>query len=122
MSDGLLVLVESPFAGDIVKNIRYARACVHDCLVRGEYPFASHLFYTQTGILKDEIPGEGQLGIMSGLAWGKKADKTIVYTDLGVTRGMHFGIDAALAANRPVEYRTLIGWQEIISSNEPFGF
>ena len=37
-----LVIVESPFAGDTERNIRYARACLADCLRRGEAPFASH--------------------------------------------------------------------------------
>lgn len=47
------VVVESPFAGDIQKNIEYARKCMADCLKRGEAPFASHLLYTQDGILDD---------------------------------------------------------------------
>lgn len=49
-----LVILETPFAGDIKKNIEYARACMKDCFKRGEFPFASHLLYTQEGIL-DEI-------------------------------------------------------------------
>ena len=27
-----LVIVESPYAGDVELNIRYARACLRDCL------------------------------------------------------------------------------------------
>jgi len=122
MGSALLVLVESPFAGDVVSNIKYARACVRDCLERGEYPFASHLFYTQTGILKDDLPDERMLGINSGLAWGKKADKTVVYTDLGVTKGMKFGVRVAKADKRPVEYRSLPNWQEVVSDKEPLVF
>ena len=55
-----LVIIESPYAGDIEKNVEYARACVRDSLSRGEAPIASHLLYTQPGILKDEIPSERQ--------------------------------------------------------------
>ena len=46
------VIIESPFAGNIRKNINYARKCMKDCLMKGEYPFASHLLYTQKGIIK----------------------------------------------------------------------
>lgn len=53
-----LVIVESPFAGDVEENIKYARAAVRDCLMRGEAPIASHLLYTQEGILNDDIPEE----------------------------------------------------------------
>jgi len=101
------VIVESPYAGDVEKNVRYARAAVRDCLLRGEAPFASHLLYTQEGILRDEVPEERTHGIDSGLELAKRADATVVYTDLGESRGMKYGIVAAMAANRPIEYRTL---------------
>ena len=102
-----LVLVESPFAGDVERNVRYARACVRDCLLRNEYPFASHLFYTQDVILDDDTPDERTLGINAGLAWGECAAATIVYTDLGISGGMKLGIERAQKAGRAVEYRTL---------------
>jgi len=101
------VLVESPFAGDIERNVRYARACVRDCLLRNEYPYASHLFYTQDGILDDDTPDERILGINAGLAWGECAAATIIYTDLGITNGMKLGIERAQSVGRAVEYRTL---------------
>lgn len=34
-----LVILESPFAGDVEANIEYARACVRDSLPRGFRPF-----------------------------------------------------------------------------------
>ena len=95
-----LVLIESPFAGDVETNIRYARACMRDSLIRGEYPFAMHLLYTQDGILDDDIPAERSLGIESGLAWGKHASKTVVYTDLGISPGMELGIKSAREEGR----------------------
>jgi hypothetical protein len=103
-----LVILESPYAGDIEKNVAYARACVRDSLSRGEAPIASHLLYTQRGILRDEVPEERQWGIDAGLAWGSKADATVLYCDHGVSRGMEYGIDNAMKAGRPVECRSLI--------------
>ena len=38
------VIIESPYSGDIPRNLLYARLCVFDCLQRGEAPYASHLF------------------------------------------------------------------------------
>jgi hypothetical protein len=34
-----------------------------------------------------------------------------VYTDCGISRGMEHGIRAAQVAGRPVEYRTVEGWE-----------
>jgi hypothetical protein len=101
------VILESPFAGDVEKNTRYARACVRDSLLRGEAPIASHLLYTQSGILNDEIPAERQHGIDAGLTWKSVADGSVVYVDLGISRGMQYGIDAAKTTGLPVELRNL---------------
>lgn len=102
-----LVILESPFAGDVEANIKYARACVRDSLLRGEAPIASHLLYTQEGILDDDIPAERQHGIDAGLAWRKVANKSVVYTDLGISKGMEYGIKAAQDAGIEIEYRKL---------------
>lgn len=105
-----LVIVESPYAGDVERNTRYARACMADCLRRGEAPFASHLLYPQPGVLDDLKPEERALGIAAGLEWGKKADATVVYCDLGITSGMWQGVNRAELEGRPVVMRTIQGW------------
>ncbi|MDO5533213.1 MAG: hypothetical protein Q4F65_00990 [Propionibacteriaceae bacterium] len=101
------VLIESPFAGDWPQNLAYARRAVADSLSRGEAPFASHLLYTQPGILDDNDPAEREQGIQAGLEWGHAAALTAVYVDLGVSPGMRDGIARAEAQGRPVEYRVI---------------
>lgn len=102
-----LVILESPYAGNVEQNVEYARKCVRDSLRRGEAPIASHLLYTQPGILDDDVPEERAQGIDAGLAWRRVADASVVYTDFGISRGMQYGIEAAQRAGRPVEYRRL---------------
>ena len=104
-----LVIIESPYAGDIEKNVEYARACMHHSLSLGEAPIASHILYTQPGILIDEDPIERQWGIDAGLEWGKHAELTAIYEDLGISRGMEYGIKNAMENARPLEYRKLGG-------------
>lgn len=82
-----------------------------DCFRRGEAPFASHLLYTQSGILDDNNPAERRQGMEAGFLWGAAADTTVVYTDLGVTDGMVTGIADANASGRRVEYRKLPDWE-----------
>ncbi|WP_206445622.1 DUF7768 domain-containing protein [Spirosoma sordidisoli] len=101
------VLVESPYAGNTALNMTYGRACLADCFARGEAPFASHLLYTQPGVLDDAQPGQRAQGIEAGLLWGAMAEASVVYTDFGISPGMKLGIQAAQAAGRPVEYRSL---------------
>lgn len=102
-----LVVIESPFAGDVDANIAYAKAAVHDCLMRGEAPIASHLLFTQPGVLDDNKPEERRLGIAAGHAWIASADALVVYQDRGISAGMKAGIEQAEYWRIPVEYRTL---------------
>ena len=92
------------------RNIAYARAAMRDCLLRGEAPYASHLLYTQANVLDDNVPKEREHGIQAGFAWRSAADATIVYTDLGISKGMRYGIEHAEKLGTPIEYRTLEGW------------
>lgn len=103
----MLVVLESPYAGDVEENIEYARECVKDSLMRGEAPIASHLLYTQTGILDDTIPEERTLGITAGLSWLKRADASVVYTDLGISAGMKLGIAKANSHGLEVIFRSI---------------
>jgi hypothetical protein len=102
-----LVIIESPYAGDIDRNIRYARACLKDSLLRGESPIASHLLYTQKDVLDDNIAEERQLGIDAGLAWKKVADKHVFYCDYGISSGMEYAFEQAKKNNIPYEFRML---------------
>jgi hypothetical protein len=87
------VIIESPYAGDVDRNLRYLRAAMRDCLLRGEAPYASHALYTQPGVLDDTIPRERDLGITAGVAWRDVADLTVFYVDLGWSAGMLRGFE-----------------------------
>jgi len=85
------VIIESPYSGDVEKNLEYARRCLSDSLSREEAPFASHLLYTQ--VLNDEIQDERLLGMKNAFMWYKYADLMAVYIDLGISKGMLEGIE-----------------------------
>lgn len=100
-----LVILESPYAGGVRTNTEYSRKCMKDCLMRGEAPMVSHLLYTQC--LDDTIAEERKLGIEAGLAFKSVVKKTVVYIDLGISKGMQYGIDCAIKNGREIEYRRL---------------
>lgn len=107
----LLVILETPYAPSngrtVAENEAYARACMRDSLLRGEAPIASHLLYTQPGVLDDTIPEQRRMGIQAGLAWGLVANLTACYVDNGISPGMREGIERAKAEGRPIELRYL---------------
>lgn len=110
------VIIESPYAGDkneILKNENYARAAALSCLEKGEIPFASHILYTQKGILEDTKPAQRRLGIEAGLLFGNICDKSVMYSDLGMSNGMIEGIDKAKKLGRQVEIRTIESFQTL---------
>lgn len=101
------VIIESPFAGEVEENVKYARQCLRDSILRGEVPFASHLLYTQEGVLDDDDPYERELGISLGLEIGRVAALTAVYIDRGISGGMRYGIERAEVEGRPIEFRSI---------------
>lgn len=84
------VIIESPYAGDVDRNVGYLRQCIIDCLRRGEAPFASHRMYTDA--LDDLLPGERMLGINAGFAWRAAAELSVFYADYGYSSGMQLAL------------------------------
>jgi len=82
------VIIESPYAGDVLRNVAYACSALLDSVLRGEAPIASHLLFTQAGVLNDDIEAERAIGIEAGLAWASVCDYTAFYIDHGVSQGM----------------------------------
>jgi hypothetical protein len=101
------VVLESPYAGNVARHIAYAKMCVKDMLLKGEAPIASHLLFTQPGVLDDNNAEQRKLGIEAGHTWTEVADYIVVYTDFGISKGMQQGIDRALAHSVLVQYRQL---------------
>jgi len=104
-----LVILESPYSGAVGRNTMYARRCVHDCLLRNESAIASHLLFTQPGVLDDHDAEERALGIRAGLAWRPRADYSVFYTDWGWSKGMLAALDGCLTQNLDFRIRALDG-------------
>lgn len=106
-----LVIIESPYAAGrghtIEEHVTYARRCIRDCLLRGESPIASHLLFTQPGVLEDANPEERELGMEAGWSWLHKADAVVVYEDYGISLGMRAGMTKAAKRNVAIEHRTI---------------
>lgn len=103
------VILESPYAGDIEGNVTYARECVRHSLSLGEAPIASHLLYTQPGVLRDDVPEERAWGIEAGLAWRVAAERSVFYTDRGWSSGMLAALHSAIAKGFDFEIRAIKG-------------
>ncbi len=82
----MIVIVESPYAGDTERNHVYCvRACA-DCFRRGETHFASHLIYPH--VLDELKPEERERGIAAGYEFWHAARKIVFYVDYGWSPGM----------------------------------
>lgn len=106
-----IVVIESPFAGDIERNVTYAKECMAECLKDGEPPFLSHLLYTQ--VLSDSVPEERELGRRAGLEMYRVADAIVFYLDHGMSPGMGKALDYAIdnGLSYKVSFRVLGGDQ-----------
>ena len=111
------VIVESPYAGDIARNVLYARACLLDSIRRGEAPFASHLLYPQ--VLDEYNPEDRAQGITLGHEVMVRADLVVFYTDLGWSPGMSLAAGQCDRFNKDTETRTLGEWENLSPEGWP---
>lgn len=99
--------IELPYVGEVEANTTYGRRCLLDSLRRGEAPFASHLLYTQSGVLDDRDHHDRVLGLQAGFAWARSADHVAVYLDRGITGGMQAGLVLHLQRRKRVVLRSI---------------
>lgn len=81
-----IVVIESPFAGDVGRNLAYLRRAVLHSIGLGETPFASHGFYPL--FLDDEKPEERALGISLGYNFYSCCRLVAFYIDYDWSPGM----------------------------------
>jgi hypothetical protein len=77
------VILEVPYQGEVALHLRYTRACMRDCLLHNEAPFAWVHLYAAPGVLRHEYIEERELGIRAKLSWRLVAARTLFYSDLG---------------------------------------
>jgi hypothetical protein len=103
------IFIATPYRAETAegweRNLRYARAAMHDSIERGEAPFASHLLYPQ--VLADTNQEQREYGIAAGIEYLKICSALAVYEDLGKTAGMELEIRAATDTGIPVVFRSL---------------
>ena len=89
------VIIESPFMGNDehseAEHRKYLNRCIHDTVLRGESPYASHKMLVDS--LDDSKPDERELGIQAGFEW-KHLDgvTTVFYDDYGWSSGMKYAL------------------------------
>lgn len=112
-----LIIVESPYWANTeigrLFNTIYARACNSKVLAEGNIPFSSHIYYTQPGILDDQVNEDREKGMRAGFSIGEKFDYSIFFTDYGLSSGMKAGAESArLNGNHSREDKLSENWLE----------
>lgn len=122
------IVIESPYKGNKIQmkmNETFGEICMNDALTNyGESPYMSHLLYTRKYVLRDWVDGERKLGIQAGFFWRDVAEKTVFYTDLGMTEGMELGIKDCEEKGKPYEVRRLPDehWEWFLKACEAEGY
>lgn len=96
-----LIYVASPYAGDIEKNIAFAKRACRYVMEQGHAFFAPHLLYPQ--ILDDTDPEERKTGLKLGLRMLEICDELWVCDDR-ISTGMEAEIELAKQLGIPIRY------------------
>jgi hypothetical protein len=94
-----LIYVASPYAGDIEKNIEFAKQACRHVMNKGHAFFAPHLLYPQ--LLNDAESIERQAGLAMGLAMLPRCDELWCYGDR-ISSGMQLEIEEAQCIGIPI--------------------
>ena len=95
-----LIFVASPYAGDVEKNIEYAKEACRYVLNEGNAFFCPHLLYPQ--ILDDDNLEERKLGINMGKEFLDKCDELWVFGNR-ISSGMFEEIEFARGKGIPIK-------------------
>jgi hypothetical protein len=96
----MMVVLESPYAGDVDENKAYAALMTLALAGCGLAAYASHLHLTS--FLDDRIPAHRALGIEVGLGIAEAASAVYFGTDLGWSSGMRAAYDVHRRRTRPI--------------------
>ena len=101
-----LIYVASPYAGDVERNVEYAKQACHAVMESGHAFFAPQLLYP--AILDDSIPEERQAGIEMGLTLLHRCDELWCFGPV-VSSGMQAEIAEAERLRIPVHRMDMAG-------------
>lgn len=88
-----LAYICSPYRGNKVRNIEYAKYIMNKALEMGYAPIAVHLYLTQ--VLDDDIPEQRQQGLDAGKEILRVCSTIIIGAQYGISEGMKEEIEAA---------------------------
>ncbi len=109
-----VVLIETPYSGDIEGNIAFCRKCMLDSWKKKEIPIATHLLWTN--FHGDFVADDDKDNTVMGREWAlqcgdmlrhKKTDLVVFYIDKGWSSGMKHAMEQCLRRNIPREIRYL---------------
>jgi hypothetical protein len=103
-----IVILESPYAGDVERNLKYARRALFDSIERDEAPLASHLLYTQ--VLDDTLPHERKKGMelhMHLIRSAPPLTPIVAYIDYDISPGMMEALHLANEIGLPILFRRI---------------
>ena len=94
-----LIYVASPYAGDVARNVEYAKQACRTVMESGHCFIAPHLMYP--AVLNDMVPVERQAGIEMGLTLLHRCDELWAFGPV-VSSGMQAEIAEAEWLRIPV--------------------
>ncbi len=113
MTERKLVFIASPYAGDVERNLKFARAACRYCIEQGHTPIVPHLIYPQ--ILDDSNPVERALGIKLGHHLMEICEDFWQCGDL-ISTGMEGDIQKAGELGLPIQH---VSRQQILDPPNP---
>lgn len=118
MTENKMVYIASPYAGEVERNVRFAKAACLFAMRQDCTPVAVHLLYPQ--LLDDSDPAQREAGVRMGLRVLEACDELWLCGDR-ISRGMSAELTAAKRLGIPVRQIPESEITEVISMEQKYG-
>jgi len=105
-----VIFIESPYAGNVVTNVEYAKAAMLDSIKRGETPIVAHLMFPRA--MDDGDPRQRELALRMCRTLRTRCDAVAFYVDLGTSDGMRRAMEEAAIDGIIKDIRCIFDWSK----------
>ena len=113
MTENKLIYIASPYAGEIEKNVAFAKSACRFAIDQGYIPIAVHLLYPQ--MLDDSEPAEREIGLRLGHGVLERCDELWMCGNR-TSQGMAAELEIARSLNIAVRY---FSYEQIMDEPAP---
>lgn len=104
------VYIATPYRTETMRDSydRYLLKCIEDSILKGEAPYAPHVYLPKLKLCDDRTTEGRRIGMEVGQKFLNICQLLAVYKDFGISEGMQMEMDTAKNLKIPINIRSIL--------------